>query len=178
MRLHGRERGRESGRIGALYGIRMIRPAIPSDVPAIFQLITDLAAYEREPDAVHATVASLTETLFAPHPHAECIVPEHERRVVGLALFFTNFSTWSGKPGLYLEDLYVSPVARGTGLGRALLQHLAALAVERRCARLEWSVLDWNETAIGFYKSLGAQPMDQWTVFRLDGDALANLAAG
>ncbi len=154
-----------------------IRPATPTDVPAILQLITDLATYEREPDAVHATVAGLTETLFGPTPHAECVVAEHDGSVAGLALFFTNFSTWSGKPGLYLEDLYVSPSARGTGLGRALLQHLAALAVERGYARFEWSVLDWNEPAIGFYKSLGARPMDEWTVFRLDGDALAKLAA-
>lgn len=155
----------------------MIRPATPADVAVIHQLITDLAVYEHEPDAVHATVASLTATLFGSTPHAECVVAEHDGAVAGFALFFTNFSTWSGKPGLYLEDLYVSPAARGTGLGRALLQHLAGLAVERNHARLEWSVLDWNAAAIGFYKSLGAKPMDQWTVFRLDGDALANLAA-
>ena len=154
-----------------------LRPATPADVPALLQLITDLAVYEHEPDAVHATVAGLTETLFGPVRHAECVVAEHDGAVVGLALFFTNFSTWSGKPGLYLEDLYVSPSARGTGLGRTLLQHLAALAIERGCARLEWSVLDWNEPAIGFSTSLGAKPMDQWTVFRLDGDALAQLAA-
>ena len=156
----------------------MIRPATPADVPTIHQLIIDLAVYEHELDAVHATVASLTEALFGLTPHAECVVAEHDGAVVGLALFFTNFSTWSGKPGLYLEDLYVSPSARGTGLGQALLQHLAALAVERGYARLEWSVLDWTDAAFGFYKTLGAKPMDQWTVFRLDGDALAQLAAG
>ena len=153
----------------------MIRPATPADVPALLQLITDLATYEHEPDAVHATVASLTDTLFGPTPHAECVVAEHGGAVAGTALFFTNFSTWSGKPGLYLEDLYITPTARGAGLGRALLQHLAGLVVERGYARLEWSVLDWNEPAIGFYKSLGASAMDEWTVFRLDGDALALL---
>ena len=154
-----------------------IRPAIPADVPAILQLIVDLAVYEREPDAVKGTVARLTATLFGPTPSAEAIVAEFAGAVVGVALFFTNYSTWSGRNGIYLEDLYVRPEARGTGLGKALLQRLAALAVARGCARVEWSVLDWNAPAIDFYRSLGAVPKDEWTVYRLDGDALARFGA-
>ena len=154
-----------------------IRPATPADIPAILQLIVDLAVYEREPDAVKATVAGLTATLFGPTPSAEAIVAELAGAVVGVALFFTNFSTWSGRNGIYLEDLYVRPEARGTGLGKALLQRLAALAVARGCARVEWSVLDWNAPAIDFYRSLGAVPKDEWTVYRLDGEALARFGA-
>lgn len=154
-----------------------IRYATPADVPVILQLITDLAVYEREPDAVHATVAGLSATLFAPHPRAECLVAEAAGVVVGIALFFTNFSTWSGKPGLYLEDLYVTPEARGSGTGTALLAHLAALAVERGYPRVEWSVLNWNSAAAGFYESLGAVAQREWTVHRLSGNALAKLAA-
>ena len=154
-----------------------IRPATPADIPAILQLIVDLAVYEREPDAVKATVDSLHGTLFGPTPSAEAIVAELAGAVVGVALFFTNFSTWSGRNGIYLEDLYVRPEARGTGLGKALLQRLAALAVARGCARVEWSVLDWNAPAIDFYRSLGAVPKDEWTVYRLDGDALARFGA-
>ena len=154
-----------------------IRPATPADISAILQLIRDLAAYEREPDAVKATVAGLTATLFGPTPSAEAVVAELAGAVVGVALFFTNFSTWSGRNGIYLEDLYVRPEARGTGLGKALLQRLAALAVARGCARVEWSVLDWNAPAIDFYRSLGAVPKEEWTVYRLDGDALARFGA-
>jgi len=154
-----------------------IRPATAADVPAILQLIVDLAVYEREPDAVKATVASLTATLFGVTPTAEAIVAEHEGSVVGMALFFTNYSTWSGKNGLYLEDLYVDPAARGSGLGKALLKRLAALAVERGYARVEWSVLNWNAPAIGFYRAIGAVPKDEWTVYRLDRDALAALGS-
>jgi len=154
-----------------------IRPATPADIPAILQLIVDLAVYEREPDAVKATVSGLTATLFGPTPSAEAIVAELAGAVVGVALFFTNFSTWSGRNGIYLEDLYVRPEARGTGLGKALLQRLAALAVARGCARVEWSVLDWNAPAIDFYRSLGAVPKDEWTVYRLDGEALARFGA-
>ncbi len=154
-----------------------IRPATPADISAILQLIRDLAAYEREPDAVKVTVAGLTATLFGPTPSAEAIVAELAGAVVGVALFFTNFSTWSGRNGIYLEDLYVRPEARGTGLGKALLQRLAALAVARGCARVEWSVLDWNAPAIDFYRSLGAVPKEEWTVYRLDGDALARFGA-
>lgn len=156
----------------------MIRPATPADVPTILALIIELAVYEREPDAVQATEASLTDALFGSQAVAECAVAEADGAVTGIALFFTNFSTWSGKPGLYLEDLYVMPAARGSGTGRALLAHLAALAVARGYARVEWSVLDWNEPAIGFYQSLGAERMDSWTVHRLHGEALARLAAG
>lgn len=155
-----------------------IRKAVPSDVATILDLIRDLAVYEREPDAVQATVESLYGTLFGPTPTAEAIVAEIDGEVVGMALFFTNFSTWSGRDGLYLEDLYVKPEARGTGLGKALLQRLARIAVARGCARVEWSVLDWNTPAIDFYRSLGARAMSEWTVHRLDGDALATFAAG
>ena len=155
-----------------------IRKAVASDLPTILDLIRDLAAYEREPDAVKATVESLYGTLFGPTPTAEAIVAELDGEVVGVALYFTNFSTWSGRDGLYLEDLYVRPEARGTGLGKALLQRIARIAVVRGCARVEWSVLDWNMPALDFYRSLGAKAMSEWTVHRLDGDALAKFAAG
>ncbi len=155
-----------------------IRPAQPSDIPVIRQLVVDLATYEREPDAVSATQGDLHQALFGDRPVAEAILAEDASAVLGMALFFTNFSTWSGKPGLYLEDLFVRPAARGAGLGKALLVHLAQLAVARGYGRFEWSVLDWNEPAIGFYKALGARPMDEWTVMRVDGAALAALAAG
>ncbi len=163
---------------GAQGGGVTIRPATPADVPAMLGLIRDLATYEREPDAVQATEASLLTTLFGATPSAEAIVAETDGAVVGLALYFTNYSTWSGKTGLYLEDLYVTPAARGGGLGKALLARLAGLAVERGCARVEWSVLDWNAPAQAFYRALGARAMDEWTVHRLDGDALAALAGG
>ena len=155
----------------------LIRKATPADLGDILQLVRDLAAYEREPDAVKATVESLHGTLFGPTPSAEAIVAEVEGKVVGMALYFTNFSTWSGRNGVYLEDLYVAPEARGTGLGKALLQRLARIAVARGCARVEWSVLNWNTPAIEFYRSLGAVAKDEWTVFRLDGDALAAFGA-
>jgi GNAT superfamily N-acetyltransferase len=155
----------------------MIRPATPADVQAIHRLIVELAIYEKEPDAVKATHADLHAALFGQRPAAECVLAEVNGEAVGLALFFTNFSTWTGKPGLYLEDLFVMPTARGQGLGKALLVHLAGIAVARGYARFEWSVLDWNAPAIGFYKALGARPMDEWTVMRVDGDALAELAA-
>ena len=154
-----------------------IRPATPADVPTILALVIELAVYEKQPDAVGATVASLTDALFGPKAVAECLIAESDGAVAGIALFFTNFSTWSGKPGLYLEDLYVTPAARGSGTGTALLAHLARLAVERGYARVEWSVLDWNAPAIGFYESIGARPQSEWTVYRLQGDVLAKLAA-
>lgn len=156
----------------------MIRAATPSDIPAIHRLIVELAIYEKEPDAVKATHADLERALFGERPVAECVLAEVNGQAVGLALFFTNFSTWTGKPGLYLEDLFVMPSARGAGLGKALLVHLAGIAVARGYARFEWSVLDWNAPAIGFYKALGAKLMDEWTVMRVDGDALTALAAG
>ncbi len=154
-----------------------IRKATPADLGDILQLIRDLAAYEREPDAVKATVESLYGTLFGPTPTAEAIVAEVDGEIVGVALYFTNFSTWSGRDGLYLEDLYVKPEARGTGLGKALLRRIARIAVTRGCARVEWSVLDWNTPARAFYEALGAKAMSEWTVHRLDGDALAAFAA-
>ena len=156
----------------------MIRAATPADIPAIRQLIVALAIYEKEPDAVKATHADLERALFGERPVAECVLAEQDGQPVGLALFFTNFSTWTGKPGLYLEDLFVRPSARGAGLGKALLVHLAGIAVERGYGRFEWSVLDWNTPAIGFYQALGAKLMDEWTVMRVDGEALMALAAG
>lgn len=153
-----------------------IRPANSADVPLILQLVRDLAAFERERDKVIATEPMLFEALFGPHPAAEAVIAELDGTPVGMALFFHNFSTWTGWRGLYLEDLYVTPEARGAGVGKALLQHLAALAVERGCTRFEWSVLDWNEKAIRFYKAMGAEPMEEWTVYRVTGDALASLA--
>ena len=155
----------------------MIRAATPADVPVILRFVRELAVFEREPDAVLATQASLHEALFGPHPAAEAVIAE-DGEPVGFALFFHNFSTWTGRRGLYLEDLYVTPAARGRGVGAALLRHLARLAIERGCARFEWSVLDWNEDAIRFYRSLGAVGMADWTIQRVDGAALDRLAAG
>ncbi len=154
-----------------------IRPAIEPDVATILRFVRELAEYEREADAVLATEDMLAQALFGPDPAAEALIAEADRHPIGFALFFHNFSTWTGRRGIYLEDLYVTPEARGSGAGKALLAAIARLAVERGCARFEWAVLDWNEPAIGFYRSLGAQPMNEWTVFRLDGDALARLAA-
>ncbi len=156
----------------------LIRAATPADIPAIHRLIVELAIYEKEPDAVQASHADLHHALFGNRPTAECVLAEVEGQAIGLALFFTNFSTWTGKPGLYLEDLFVMPAARGAGLGKALLVHLAGLAVSRGYGRFEWSVLDWNTPAVGFYKALGAKPMSEWTVMRVDGDALDALAKG
>ena len=155
-----------------------IRPATPNDVPVILRFVHELAAFEREPDAVKATEALLTAALFGAHPAAEAVIAESDSVAVGHAIFFHNFSTWEGKRGLYLEDLYVTPSARGGGIGRAMLRHLARLAVERDCARFEWSVLDWNEGAIALYRSLGARGLEDWTIQRLDGNALQRLALG
>jgi GNAT superfamily N-acetyltransferase len=153
----------------------MIRPAIPTDVAVILRFVRELADFEREPDAVEATEAMLAEALFGAHSAAEAIIAETDEPL-GFALFFHNFSTWKGKRGLYLEDLYVTPAARGTGVGAALLRHLAGIAVDRGCARFEWSVLDWNEPAVRFYRALGAVGQEEWTVQRVDGDALVRLA--
>jgi GNAT superfamily N-acetyltransferase len=153
-----------------------IRPATREDLPLIAQFIRDLAEYEKLAHEVRFDDVVLGERLFGTRPYAEVLIGEIDGMPQGFALFFHNFSTFEGKPGIYLEDLFVRPEARGSGLGKALLQRLAQLAVERDCARLEWWVLDWNEPSIGFYKSLGAKPMDEWTVFRVDGDALADLA--
>jgi GNAT superfamily N-acetyltransferase len=155
---------------------RVIREAEPSDVPVLLALVRELATYEREPDAVVATEADLHAALFGPDPSAGCHVVEVDGAVVGFALWYRTFSTWLGKPGLWLEDLFVRPEHRGSGLGRALLVHLAGLCVERGWSRFEWWVLDWNESAQGFYRSLGARPEDEWTVWRVDGAALESLA--
>ena len=155
-----------------------IRPATPADVATLRALIVELAVYEREPDAVKASEADLHAALFDAQPLAEAVLAEIDGAAVGMALFFTSFSTWTGKGGLYLEDLFVRPEARGQGAGKALLVHLAGLAVARGLARFEWSVLDWNAPAIGFYTALGAKPQDEWTVMRVTGDALERLAAG
>lgn len=155
-----------------------IRPATPADLPLIAQLIRDLAAYEQLADAVRFDEAVLGEKLFGRRPYAEVLIGEIDGAAMGFALFFHNFSTFEGRPGIYLEDLFVRPEARGSGLGKALLARLAATALQRDCARLEWSVLDWNAPAIGFYRALGARAMDEWTVMRVDGEALARLGAG
>ncbi|MBK6803049.1 GNAT family N-acetyltransferase [Novosphingobium sp.] len=152
-----------------------IRPATRSDLPLIAQLIRALADYEKLAHEVRFAEADLARHLFGPHPKAEVAIGELDGQAQGFALFFHNFSTFEGLPGIYLEDLFVRPEARGAGLGKALLTHLAALAVRRGCARLEWSVLDWNEPAIGFYRKLGARFMDEWTVMRVDGEALTRM---
>ncbi len=155
----------------------VLRPATRADVPLILELIHGLAEYEREPDAVLATGELLEQQLFGAQPGAEVVIAEADGQAAGFALFFHNFSTWHGRRGLYLEDLFVLPPFRKLGIGRALMVHLAKLAVERGCARFEWSVLDWNTPAIEFYRSLGAVGMDEWTVQRVDGAALRALAA-
>jgi len=154
----------------------MIRPALPADVPTILRFVRELAAFEREPDAVLATEPMLAEALFGANPAAQAVLAELDGAPVGFALFFHNFSTWTGKRGLYLEDLYVTPEARGRGAGAALLRHLAGIAVDRGCARFEWSVLDWNADAIAFYRAMGAVGQEDWTVQRVSGDALTRLA--
>jgi GNAT superfamily N-acetyltransferase len=155
----------------------VIRPAAAADIPAVLGLIQELAVYEKEPDAVLTTPADLHVALFGDDPVAWCHVAELDGAVVGMALWYRTFSTWQGKPGLWLEDLYVRPEARGTGLGKALLVELARIAVDRGWTRFEWWVLDWNTPAQGFYRSLGAVPQDEWTVWRVDGDALASLGS-
>lgn len=154
-----------------------IRSAAAGDLDLIIGFIRALAEYERLADDVRLDRTVLGDHLFGQRPMAEVLIAENDGTPVGFALFFHNFSTFEGRPGIYLEDLFVVPEARGLGAGKALLQRLAQLATERGCARLEWSVLDWNEPSIAFYKSLGAKPMDEWTVYRVDGTALADLAA-
>jgi len=153
-----------------------IRPAVPADIDLITGFIRELAEYEKLAHEVRFDPAVLAGHLFGPRPLAEVRIGEVDGAAQGFALFFHNFSTFEGRPGVYLEDLYVRPQARGAGLGKALLRDLAAIALERGCARLEWSVLDWNAPAIGFYHSLGAAAMDDWTVMRVTGPALAALA--
>ncbi len=152
-----------------------VRPAAPDDVPLIASLIRELAEYERLSATVCVTEPLLTEALFGATRAAEAIVGCWDGEAVGFALFFPNFSTFLGRSGLYLEDLFVRPAARGRGIGRAMLKHLARLCGERGYGRMEWAVLDWNEPAIEFYKGLGASPLNDWTMFRLTGRALATL---
>jgi len=153
-----------------------IRPAHVDDVPIIFELIRDLAAYERAPEEVVATEEQLIDVLFGEKPVAEVLLAFEKESPVGFAVYFYNFSTWLGRPGLYLEDLFVKPEERGKGYGRALLVELAKIARDRGCGRMEWAVLDWNEPAIKFYRALGATPMHEWTVFRLTRAEIAKLA--
>jgi GNAT superfamily N-acetyltransferase len=154
-----------------------IRFATPDDVPIITQLVHELAHYERSADQVVATDNEITLALFADQPHVYCHVAEVDREVVGFALWFLNFSTWLGTPGIYLEDLYVREQARGAGVGTALMKELARLCVERGYSRFQWWVLDWNQPSIEFYRSLGAVAMEEWTVFRLSDEALLNFAS-
>jgi GNAT superfamily N-acetyltransferase len=153
-----------------------IRSAAERDVPVILDMIKALAEYEKLAHAVTATEQTVRESLFGAHPVAEVLIATVEGDPAGFALFFHNYSTFLAQRGLYLEDLFVKPAYRGRGIGRALLERLAAIAVERNCGRFEWSVLDWNEPAIGFYKKLGAVPLDEWTIFRVTGDPLERLA--
>jgi len=153
-----------------------IRSATLADVPIILRLIQDLAEYERAPNEVTATEKQLADVLFRDKPAAEVVLAFDGEKAVGFAVFFHNFSTWLGRPGLYLEDLFVRPEVRGKGYGRALLIHLAKVARERGCGRMEWAVLNWNEPAIDFYRKLGASPLDEWKIFRLTRDGIARLA--
>jgi GNAT superfamily N-acetyltransferase len=153
-----------------------IRPATIADVPTILELIRALAAYERAPNEVAATEEQLANVLFGNKPAAEVVLAFEGDIAAGFAVFFYNFSTWLGRPGLYLEDLFVRPEKRGRGYGRALLVHLAQIARDRGCGRMEWAVLDWNEPAIEFYKKLGARPLDDWRIFRLTREGIAALA--
>ncbi|GMV25534.1 MAG: N-acetyltransferase [Phycisphaerae bacterium] len=158
-----------------------IRPATRGDVALILQLVRELADYEKAPDQAVATPADMERALFGEisgrAPLAECVIGEVDGKPEGLALFFMNFSTWTGRPGMYLEDLFVRPSARGKGLGKALFEHVARLAAGRGCSRYEWAVLDWNTPAIEFYKAHGAKAMDEWTVYRMNQQQIAALAA-
>ncbi|MGO9338988.1 MAG: N-acetyltransferase family protein [Terracidiphilus sp.] len=153
-----------------------IRTATPADVAQILAFIRALATYEREPDAVAATVADLMRDGFGPNPFYFCLIAEQDGQPAGFALYFFNYSTWVGRPGLYLEDLFVDPEFRGLGIGKALLQRVAAIAVEKGCKRLQWAVLDWNTPAIDFYRAMGAEFMDEWRNVRVSGEALQRLA--
>jgi GNAT superfamily N-acetyltransferase len=153
-----------------------IREATPADVSQIQAFIRALAAYEREPDAAKATEADLLRDGFGPRPFYFCLIAEQDGRPAGFALYFFNYSTWVGRPGLYLEDLFVEPEFRGLGIGKALLERVAAVAVEKNCPRLQWEVLDWNTPAIDFYRAMGAEFLDEWRNVRLSGDALLRLA--
>ncbi|WP_394646798.1 GNAT family N-acetyltransferase [uncultured Sphingomonas sp.] len=153
-----------------------IRPATPDDVPTMLGFIRDLAVFEKQPDAVEATEAMLHDALFGAHPAAEALVADIDGRAVGFSIFYLTFSTWTGKRGIWLDDLYIAPEARGAGAGAALLKAIAGIAVDRDYARFEWWVLDWNTPAIDFYRAKGAIAQDEWTVQRVDGPALRTLA--
>jgi GNAT superfamily N-acetyltransferase len=168
----GRARSSGEGRLDRID----IRPATAADVPLVLRFVRELAEYEKLTHEVVATVDGLRETLFGAAPKAEVVFAMVDGAEAGFALFFHNYSTFHGRLGIYLEDLYVRPELRGHGVGTALLRHLARLAIERDCRRLEWSVLDWNEPALAFYRAIGARPIEGWTVHRVDGDALAKLA--
>jgi GNAT superfamily N-acetyltransferase len=153
-----------------------IRSAVSDDAQAIFDMIVELAIYEKAPQEVKTNVEEICATLFGEGSKTEALVCEVAGKVVGYAVFFTSYSTWLGRNGIYMEDLYVSPESRGVGAGKGMLQQIAQLAVERNCGRLEWSVLDWNQPAIDFYLSIGAKPQDEWVRYRLDGEALVSFA--
>ncbi len=153
-----------------------IRRATPADVPQILEFIRALAEYERAPDAVVATEEGLLRDGFGPQPFYHCLIAEHEGRAAGFALFFFNYSTWQGRPGIYLEDLFVYPELRGLGIGKALLQQVAVFALEKGCRRLQWEVLDWNTPAIDFYRAMGAEFLDEWRNVRVEGEAVERLA--
>ena len=153
-----------------------IRTACKQDAETIHQMIVGLAKYEKAEHEVKATVGSIQDSLFTPSATAQALICEQEGEPIGYAVYFYNYSTWLGKNGLYLEDLYIAPECRGLGAGKRMLQHLAKIAVEKGCGRFEWSVLDWNEPAIEFYKSFGAKPQDEWVIYRLDGQALNDFA--
>ena len=153
-----------------------VAPATPADVPTILSFIRELAEYEKLLDRVVATEGRLRETLFGPRPYAEVLIGRLDGRAVGYALFFHSYSTFLARPGVYLEDVYVQPAVRGRGVGKALLREVARVARDRGCGRVEWSVLDWNKPSIDFYLSLGAVPMDEWTMYRMDEAAIAKLA--
>ena len=153
-----------------------IRDAVQADLPKILQFIKDLAEYEKAPNEVVLSISDLEQSIFGTNPQVYCLIAELENEVTGFAVWHLNYSTWLGKHGIYLEDLYVDPKYRGQGHGKALLRKLAQICVERGYKRLQWWVLDWNQSAIDFYKSIGAEPMDQWTVFRVSGSSLEKLA--
>ena len=153
-----------------------IRTATPADVPQILAFIRGLAAYEREPDAVTATEADLLRDGFGPNPFYFCLIAENSGKPAGFAFYFFNYSTWKGRPGLYLEDLFVQPEFRGLGIGKALLKRVAAIAVEKNCPRLQWEVLDWNTPAVDFYRAMGAEFLDEWRNVRVTGAALERMA--
>ena len=153
-----------------------IRPATRADIPQILKFIRALAAYERAPEAVMATEADLERDGFGLNPFYFCLIAEHEGRPAGFAFYFFNYSTWLGQPGLYLEDLFIEPDLRGLGIGKALLERVAAIAVEKGCPRLQWAVLDWNTPAIEFYRAMGAEFLDEWRTVRVTGEALEVLA--